>query len=140
MSFLTYQDLIEQHSALTDLASSGVTAARKSLNLLNKKISEKKRDTLIFEPVFIHQKPGYNFKLVQSLIIQAHIGSDTCATELQKYADWIIAQNRAVQKTNDFHKVPLCNTGTLSHTWDFSAKKRIKNMVELLKKRKDSNA
>lgn len=87
-----YFELCEQKRLLTDLSHSGVVAARARLVSVNTEIHACESNPNIFEPSFIHKKPGFNKKLVSSLVNQARAGSDTCALELQKYSDWVICK------------------------------------------------
>lgn len=114
-----YKLLVTQFEELTKFARSGVVAAQKALPGVISKIERERVRLGMVEPKFVISKPGYNVKMISILIAQARIGSTVSAIEIQKYADWLIEQNRIGQKMISVREVPLCNTGTLSHTWEF---------------------
>ncbi len=92
MSQNGYLQLLETRNQLCSPLFDGVNAAKVRLHLVNQEISNIEKNPFIFEPLFIHKKPGYTLKMINSLAYQASKGYDLPARELQNYSNWLIHQ------------------------------------------------
>ncbi len=87
-----YLELLNQRNELLKPLYDGVKAARLRLHSVNSEIAQIEKNPKIFEPTFIHTKPGYTKPMIQTLVAQARIGSKTCQKDLSNYSNWLIGQ------------------------------------------------
>lgn len=87
-----YLDLINQRNELLKPVYDGVKAAKLRLDSVNAQIAQTEKNPKIFEPTFVHTKPGYTKPMIQTLVAQARIGSITCQKDLVNYSNWLIDQ------------------------------------------------
>jgi hypothetical protein len=97
MASIGYFELLSQRAFLSQSIFDGVKAADIRLSLINKKITKIESNPLVFDHSFIFKRPGYTSRIVKLLSVQASRGSDFCANDLAKYADWVIQQRSCDQ-------------------------------------------
>jgi len=89
-----YLSLLEQRNQLTLPLFDGVKAAKSRLHIVNSQIAKIEKNPKVFEPLFVHRKPGYTKSVVHKLAVMAGRGSTCCQDDLSSYANWVIEQNK----------------------------------------------